>query len=167
MNPTVPNGGSGGGQTTVVQTTSNAGLLAGFVSFGVAQILILLVERVELLLVLTALLAGLIVGVRRMYEERALRDKRIDRCESFVLDSLAFMKLVLFFCAGQYVVVIMKNLLMLNNQSLPCIVLMLGCLIFLGLSFIPFVTDTYFVAQLKSPVDELRRLLEAEEDGEE
>jgi hypothetical protein len=44
---------------------------------------------------------------------------------------------------------------------------MLGCLIFLGLSFIPFVTDTYFVAQLKSPVDELRRLLEAEEDGEE
>ncbi len=145
---TAPGGGQG---ITVLQSISYAALFAGLVSFGVAQILLLLVEEVELLLVLTALGAVLAYGLGRAYRAYALRDRRLDRCEAFGLDIFSFIKIVCFFCAGQYLIQICKNLLILNNQSPAWICLIIADLIFFGLAFLPFLSGTIFYTDQPAP----------------
>lgn len=127
---------------TAPQSAGYAAVLAGLVSYGVAEWMLIFVEQVELLLVFTALGACLMVGARRAYEEWALRDRRIDRFEAFVLDFFSLFKLILFFCAGQYVIRIVKNWFLLGGLKLPNVLLMIGVLVMLALAFVPFVTST-------------------------
>jgi len=144
-------GGGGDEGIAILQRISYAGLLAGLVSFGVAQILLLLVEQVELLLVLTALGAVLMYGLGRAWRKFALRDRRLDRCEAFVSDIFSFLQIILFFCAGQYIIRICTNLLVLNNQQLTWICLMIGYLIFFGLAFLPYLSGIIFNTQTPTP----------------
>lgn len=134
--------------STAAQSASNAAVLASFVSLGVTQIMLMFVEQVSLLLAFTALGAGLMVGIRRLYEEWALLDGRIDRRESFYLDVASLVKLILFWCSGQYLVMEVKSLLMLSGQDVACLLLMLASLVFLALAFYPFVTNTIFIMPL-------------------
>lgn len=134
--------------STAAQSASNTAVLAGFVSLGVATIMRQFVEQVSLLLAFTALGAGLMVGVRRLYEEWALMDGRIDRRESFYLDVASLVKLILFWCSGQYLVMEVTSLLMLSGQDVACLLLMLASLVFLALAFYPFVTNTIFIMPL-------------------
>ena len=66
-------GGAGGGFTfsnaaAAAQSAGTAAVLAGFVSFGVAKIMLQFVEQKELLTAFAALGAVIMVGVRRLYE---------------------------------------------------------------------------------------------------
>ncbi len=141
--------------TTAAQSAGYAAVLAGFVSLGVARIMLSFVEQTELLTAFAALGAAVMVGARRLYEEWALRDQKIDRLEAFHLDVASLVKLILFFCAGQFVILIATSLFLLEGQETACVVLMLFLLVALALSFIPFVTDTILITPL-SRVDALR-----------
>ncbi len=127
------------------QSPAYAATLAGLMSFGLAALLLVFVEQRELLLAITALIAVLFVGLWKAAEKWSLRDKRIDRCESFTLNTLALFKILAFFVSVQYVMQIALDLFTTSNVKLPNLVLMLACLIMLGLSFVPFVTDTILI----------------------
>jgi hypothetical protein len=127
------------------QSPAYAITLAGVFSFGLASWLQQLVEQKELLLAMTALIAAFCVGLWQAMKQWSLRDWRINRCESFALNTIALFKLLAFFVSMQIAMQIMLDLFMTSSVKLPNLVLILAGMLMVALGFVPFVSDTILV----------------------
>src|SRR5277367_4651037 len=136
------------GEPKQAQSPAYAVTLAGLLSFGVASLLLLFVEQKELLLAITALIAAYCVGLWKAVKQCSLRDRRINRHESFWLNAIALIKLLAFFVSMQYAMQIALDLFTASAVKLPNLVLMLAGLLVVALSFVPFVSDTILILPL-------------------
>lgn len=127
------------------QSPAYAITLAGVFSFGLTSWLQQLVEQKELLLAMTALIAGLCVGLWKATKQWSLRDKRINRLESFALNTIALFKMLAFFVSVNFGMQIMLDLFMTSSVKLPNLILILAGLLMVALGFVPFVSDTILV----------------------
>jgi hypothetical protein len=116
---------------------SVATVLAGSVAYYVPPFLALYVEQREILLAFTALFGVLLIGVRKLGETLALRDKVITEFEFFHLDGLTLFKIIAFFACVQYAAQILLDYFNASTVLVPNLILMLGVLLVMALSLIP------------------------------
>jgi amino acid transporter len=127
------------------QSPAYAITLAGVFSFGLANLLQQFVEQKELLLAITALVAALCVGLWEAAKQWSLRDRRINRWESFTLNTIVLFKLLAFFVCVTIAMQIVLDLFVTSTVKLPNLILMLAGLLMVALSFVPFVSDTILI----------------------
>lgn len=115
--------------------------LAGLLSFKIADWMLQVVPQRELLLALTLLLAVLfravsVVATDRFYQN----DLYIDEFEQFILAVLDFLALLLVFVSVQYAAQFVTDLFTVHGiPLLPTALYCLIVLLFIALSFVPFV----------------------------
>jgi hypothetical protein len=130
------------------QAVASTGVAAGLVtlvSIYVPSYLSLFVEQRELLLVFTALLSVLLVGLHEAAKQIALlHDNLIDRFEAFHLDLLQVFKMLAIFACVSYAGQIFLEYFLAGPIAVPillfCIVVLLG----LALALLPLFKNVIF-----------------------
>jgi hypothetical protein len=144
---------------------SVATVLAGSVAYYVPPFLALYVEQREILLAFTALFGVLLIGVRKLGETLALRDKVITEFEFFHLDGLTLFKIIAFFACVQYAAQILLDYFNASTVLVPNLILMLGVLLVMALSLIPALSSNILGGSPSSTVVGDEPEEEEEEEG--
>ena len=149
------------GQQTAANTVGYGAAVAGLVSYGVARLMRQYVEQVELLFVVTILLAGVGKGAGLLAKKWFMRDHRLDNYEAFRLDVFSLWTVLMYFCSIQYAIEIVFGLAMESDIQLPFLLLNLAVLLYITLSLLPFVQDQILRSNLGGGVQRLATKLKS------